>query len=61
MEQDLTGFLHFEPVDLPAFMHRLGFGQLVFQCLELARKTNVFTGKTPLANSRLRKLKIMNR
>ncbi|MNJ54763.1 hypothetical protein D3C77_502190 [compost metagenome] len=52
-QQGLSDLLHFQPVDLAAFMHRLCFGQLIFQCLELARKSNVLAGKTLFANSRL--------
>ena len=49
-QQIFAVFADFQPVDLPAFVHRRSLGQLTFQRLELARKTNVFAREILFGN-----------
>lgn len=49
-QQVFAVFTDFQPVDLSAFVHRRGFGQLAFQRLEFARKTNVFAREILFGN-----------
>lgn len=52
-------FANFQPVDLPAFVHRRGFGQLAFQRLEFARKTNVFAREILFGNRDFGEFEVM--
>ncbi|MNN91793.1 hypothetical protein D3C81_2099550 [compost metagenome] len=58
-QQIFAVFANFQPVDLPAFVHRRGFGELTFQGLEFARKTNVFAREILFGNRDFSEFEVM--